>query len=433
MPYAGRIFLLKKYGEKGLNMSNKKNIMVISFCVPYDNVGHAGGKTHNYYLKKMSEISDFKVNLISFGVESDREKVDLNQYGIGNHIYYINNKGMNKLIRGIQNLTTKYNPFDKRGNMLPKYYEDTVIRELKRLKSKGQNPHIFILEWTQMVFLAGKVKSLFPNAKIVASEHDVSYLGYFRKYKYAENDRDKKKMFRFYKNIKLEELGSFKYCDIVSPHNKKDEALLVEDGVYKNKIYPIVPYFDNYSEIKRKPIKNKIMFYGAMSRPENYLSAMWFIENVMPALTDKNVEFVIVGSNPPKELEEVAKAYNKFSKTSKIIVTGFVLLVDEYFENSMFMVAPLVLGAGIKVKIIEAMSAGMPVLTNDIGIEGIDAKNRRDYLHCTSKTDYINTIYGIINGKIEINEISKNARNFISNHFNLEESAKEYMKRLAEL
>jgi len=42
--------------------------MVISFCVPYDNVGHAGGKTHNFYLKKMNEVSGFKVNLISFGV-----------------------------------------------------------------------------------------------------------------------------------------------------------------------------------------------------------------------------------------------------------------------------------------------------------------------------------------------------------------------------
>lgn len=414
-------------------MEKKKSIMVISFCVPYDNVGHAGGKTHNYYLKKMNEVPEFKVNLISFGVETDREKMDLKQYGIGNHVFFIGGNKFQKIKRGIENITTKYNPFDKRGNMLPKYYEDTVIRELKRMKSEGHMPDIFVLEWTQMVFLAGRIKSLFPQAKIVASEHDVSYLGFQRKYEYAESDYERKKYFRFYKNIKREELDALKYCDIVSPHNKKDEKLLIADGVPASKIYPIVPYFDDYSGIVRKPMRNRIMFYGAMARPENYLSAMWFLEQVMPALKNKHVEFVIVGSNPPDILKLAAEQYNSMAENSKVTVTGFVPVVNDYFETSMFMVAPLVLGAGIKVKIIEAMSAGMPVLTNDIGIEGIDAENGRDYLHCSSTGDYINTIGRILEGRIDVNEISENARKFISDNFNLEESARAYRNRLAEL
>ena len=284
--------------------------MVISFCVPYDNVGHAGGKTHNFYLKKMNEVSGFKVNLISFGVEADREKLDLKQYGIGSRVFFIGGNKLEKIKRGIGNLTTKYNPFDKRGNMLPKYYENCVISELKRIKSEGHIPDIFVLEWTQMVFLAGRIKSLFPKAKIVASEHDVSYLGFLRKYEYAESDSERKKFFRFYKNIKREELDALKYCDIVCPHNKKDEKLLMEDGIPSGKIHPIVPYFDDYSGIIRRPVQNRIMFYGAMARPENYLSAMWFIEHVMPALKKDGVEFVIVGSNPPELLKLAAEKYN---------------------------------------------------------------------------------------------------------------------------
>ncbi len=415
------------------SIEKKKNIMVISFCVPYDNVGHAGGKTHNYYLKKMNEVAGFKVNLISFGLESEREKLDLKQYGIGNRVFFISGNKLQKAKRGVQNLTTKYNPFDKRGNMLPKYYEDTVIHELKRIKNEGHIPDIFVLEWTQMVFLAGRIKSIFPKAKIVASEHDVSYLGFLRKYEFAQQDGERKKYFRFYKNIKREELDALKYCDIVSPHNKKDQKLLIEDGVAASKVYPIVPYFDDYSKIKRKPIENRIMFYGAMARPENYLSAMWFLEEVMPMMKNKNVEFVIVGSNPPDNLRAAAEHYNSIAENSKVTITGFVPEVDEYFETAMFMVAPLVLGAGIKVKIIEAMSAGMPVLTNDIGIEGIEAEDGKDYLHCTSASDYINTIGKILDGRVDADQISINARAFIGNNFNLEESAREYMNRLVEL
>lgn len=417
-----------------MNQNNKKkSIMVISFCVPYDNVGHAGGKTHNFYLKKMNEVSGFKVNLISFGVEADREKLDLKQYGIGSRVFFIGGNKLEKIKRGIGNLTTKYNPFDKRGNMLPKYYENCVISELKRIKSEGHIPDIFVLEWTQMVFLAGRIKSLFPKAKIVASEHDVSYLGFLRKYEYAESDSERKKFFRFYKNIKREELDALKYCDIVCPHNKKDEKLLMEDGIPSGNIHPIVPYFDDYSGIIRRPVQNRIMFYGAMARPENYLSAMWFIEHVMPALKKDGVEFVIVGSNPPELLKLAAEKYNGNAENSKITVTGFVPEVDDYFATSMFLVAPLVLGAGIKVKIIEAMSAGMPVLTNDIGIEGIDAEDGRDYIRCTAPGDYINAIHKILEGRIDVQVLSENAGKFIKDNFNLEESAEKYMNLLGEL
>ena len=417
-----------------MNQNNKKkSIMVISFCVPYDNVGHAGGKTHNFYLKKMNEVSGFKVNLISFGVEADREKLDLKQYGIGSRVFFIGGNKLEKIKRGIGNLTTKYNPFDKRGNMLPKYYENCVISELKRIKSEGHIPDIFVLEWTQMVFLAGRIKSLFPKAKIVASEHDVSYLGFLRKYEYAESDSERKKFFRFYKNIKREELDALKYCDIVCPHNKKDEKLLMEDGIPSGKIHPIVPYFDDYSGIIRRPVQNRIMFYGAMARPENYLSAMWFIEHVMPALKKDGVEFVIVGSNPPELLKLAAEKYNGNAENSKITVTGFVPEVDDYFATSMFLVAPLVLGAEIKVKIIEAMSAGMPVLTNDIGIEGIDAEDGRDYIRCTAPGDYINAIHKILEGRIDVQVLSENAGKFIKDNFNLEESAEKYMNLLGEL
>lgn len=44
-----------------------------------------------------------------------------------------------------------------------------------------------------------------------------------------------------------------------------------------------------------------------MSRPENYLSAIWFIENVMPLLADLNIRFVVLGSNPPEELARFEK------------------------------------------------------------------------------------------------------------------------------
>ena len=69
-------------------------------------------------------------------------------------------------------------------------------------------------------------------------------------------------------------------------------------------------------------------------------------------------------------------------KPDVITVTGFVKEISKYFEQSLCLVAPLVLGAGIKIKVLEAMSAGLPVLTNQIGIEGIPAQNGIHYYYC---------------------------------------------------
>ena len=132
-----------------------------------------------------------------------------------------------------------------------------------------------------------------------------------------------------------------------------------------------------------------MLFYGAMARPENYKSAIWFIENVMPLLSDLDVRFVIVGARPDKSLLTYA--------SDKVEITGFMDKVDPYFERCLCLVAPLVLGAGVKVKILEAMSSGIPVVTNHIGIEGIYAENGKHYIHCEAPEEYAECIHKLVN------------------------------------
>lgn len=95
------------------------------------------------------------------------------------------------------------------------------------------------------------------------------------------------------------------------------------------------------------------------------------------------------------------------------------------------MVAPLVLGAGIKVKIIEALSSGIPVLTNEIGIEGIHAETGRDYLLCRTPEEYAEAIQKAANGKLD--SIGENGRKFVSTQFNVEGSIENYKKRIVNL
>lgn len=131
----------------------------------------------------------------------------------------------------------------------------------------------------------------------------------------------------------------------------------------------------------------------------------------MPLLKKEKFRFIIAGGNP---VETLLKLQNEH-----IIVTGYVDHMENYFSQCVCFVAPLLIGAGIKVKILEAMSSGIPVLTNEIGIEGINARNGKEYLYCKSPEDYANNILQSIKEKKLFEDIGINGKKFIEKNYNI--------------
>lgn len=399
-----------------------KKVLVISFDVPFDNVGHAGGKTHNFYLKKIKEDKEFEPYLISFGIPEHLSKLDLDKYDIDNKIFIIRPEKRYRILRGIVNISSRYNPWNRYAGIIPQYYINRIMNHIKTMKRNGYKPEVIVLEWTPIVLLAPRIRKIFPDAKIIASEHDVTFLGYRRKYEYEEDAFKKAKKKIQYRTMRKAELKAIETCDYVCPHNHKDAALLYKAGVPKKKIHPIVPFYMDFTDIEWKGGSNNIVFFGAMGRDENHLTAMWLIDKVMPLLKDTDVVLQIIGGGPKESL--------KNRQSDKVKVLGFVDDVAPYFAEAACMVAPLVLGAGIKVKVIEGMSSGVPVLTNNIGIEGIDARDGIEYIHCESPEEYADAIRNLITDRQEAMKISANAKKMIHEKFDMERSAEKYLDML---
>ncbi|MCM3763519.1 glycosyltransferase family 4 protein [Neobacillus niacini] len=404
----------------------KKNMLVVSPYAPYDKVGHAGGKTHNYYLKYFHKSDEFKVRLISFYNKMDEGKIDLDAYQIEHTLIYKNPSVKEKLFRRLIDLESKHNPFNRYADIVSNYEAFRVISVMKQMKEDGYYPDIILLEWTQMVVLAPKIRKIYPDAKMVASEHDVTFLGYERKYQYEKHPLKKQLLKYKYNKMKKRELDVLhNICDLVVTHNVKDRQLLEQHGFDGEKLHVIVPYYMDMTAVQRKAATKDIIFFGAMSRPENYLSAIWFIENVLDQIADKEARFVVIGGNPHPSLVKYA--------SERVEIAGFVDDVSTYFSSCLCAAAPLVLGAGIKVKILETLSAGVPTLTNEIGIEGIPAQDGLHYLHCTEPQEYARAINKIINGEIDIDQLTVNMKGFIKEQFNMEKSAAEFLERVRNL
>ncbi len=390
----------------------KKNVLVISPFAPYKSVKHAGGHTHYYHVKKLED--KFNITLISYASLIERPLIE--KEGInGKSIIFYDKPGFSdikELLIKIISTLRFYNPFDKYGGMVPLQFEKFLLRTAKKLKDTNYNPEYIIFDWTQVTFFSKKIKKLFSNSKIISVEQDVCYLNYYRRIINSNGFLEKVYNKIRYRIVKNNELNALSLADEVVVFNKKDADLLRNDSSKIRSIRIVSPYYHSFLTLKRSDSPNKnILFYGAMNRMENYEAATWFIENVFNNL-DYSYNFLIIGNAPPEKLMK----YN----SDRIKVLGFVEDISPYFADSLCLVVPLLVGAGIKIKVLEGLSAGIPVLTNDIGIEGIPAKNNIEYLHCTDSQDYINAITKLANDKSFCSTISENAKLFMRENFNFE-------------
>lgn len=296
-------------------------------------------------------------------------------------------------------------------------------RALDSVRDKGWIPDVVVLEWTEMVFLRSAVHRKFEKAIIGATEHDLCFVKLNRQY----GNNTILRSF-FVERFKKRELDELKKLNFVSVLSQKDLNLLVDEKVESSKIFHLVPYFQMYRRDTSIVKRNNIIFFGAMNRIENQEAVQWFIDKVyVPFNLSEKVSFVVMGAGVSLNLIE------KYSKIPQIQFTGFVEDPSFHFSNALCMVVPLINGAGIKIKVLEAMSASVTVLTNNIGIEGINAVSGVSYIHCNSPVDYVDSINLLLENSTLNNSIGENAKKIIIEKFNYKNSFNMYKQDLVRI
>ena len=402
-----------KFSVRSTDM--QKLLVLSPFCA-YSGIKHAGGKIHYHYLKKLEAV--YAITHIGVAKLAEQEAIAAGGIQADSHIFYKDAcvSPVQRLFSRLQDWFTQHNPFDRYAGFVEYPMHRFFLRECRALKKKGYEPDIVLLDWTQAVFLSGKLRAFFPKARLICVEQDVSYLKYRRFYEHTPQLLKKAVRFVKYLNIRRQELSALRRADEILVLNEKDRDLLCSDssGCLKN-IRVIVPYFDTYFDVCRADVpENDILFFGAMSRPENFKSALWFIEQVLPLLPEQ-FRFVIVGNNPPPELLRC--------NGNRVLVKGFVEDVRPFFATALCFVCPLVSGAGIKIKILEALSAAVPVITNAIGIEGIPAQRGSDCIFAETPAEYADAVRRFAADADYRRSVGDSGREFIRRRFNYEQES----------
>jgi GT2 family glycosyltransferase len=108
--------------------------------------------------------------------------------------------------------------------------------------------------------------------------------------------------------------------------------------------------------------RDTILFVGGYGHPPNVDAATWLVNDILPLLPQP-MPTVLAGSRPPREVKVLASEF--------VDVAGWVDDLTPHYQSARVVVAPLRFGAGVKGKIGEALSHGVPVVTTTIGAEGM--------------------------------------------------------------
>jgi len=251
--------------------------------------------------------------------------------------------------------------FQKNG--ICTYYEYRKRKGLKKFFNNIQNANTICWFYTANVFLTYYkiVQKLLQRPMLVFDMVDIHHLRFLRM---LERDPLNKNLKKWYlEALKNEKIASSE-ADIIIPISK-EEGLYMEKFCSPDKMIVISNVHYPKVNIEHTPNfqqRSSLLFIGSKHLP-NLDSVQFLYENIMPLVWE---------TNPEIELHVVGDVNTLLNISHpKIKLLGHVPDITDYFLQSKLMVAPLRYGAGVKGKIGQAFEYYLPVVTSQIGAEGM--------------------------------------------------------------
>ncbi len=217
----------------------------------------------------------------------------------------------------------------------------------------------------------------------------------------------------------------FNRCITVSETDRR--VLLEANPVLKIEVIPNGVDTRLYQPLPENQDAAHLLFIGKMSYPPCSDAALYFCREILPLIRErvKNTELWIVGREPPQEVVNL--------DGNGVHVTGWVEDVIPYYERSSVCVVPLRAGGGTRLKILEAMSLGRPVVSSSIGCEGLDVRDGENVLIADHPEEFAEKTTRLLGDPNLRKSLSTKARQLVENQYDWDSLANRLMDILAEV
>ena len=198
-------------------------------------------------------------------------------------------------------------------------------------------------------------------------------------------------------------------------------AMSASDKIKMRKLVPnlsveIVPNgvdVSFFSQVKQKSNKSPVLlFVGNFSWLQNREAVGFLIEKIWPGVKDKiqNAKLLIVGRNPSDGIRSLVRKF-------KVQLESKVDDIREAYSKSDVMIAPIFGPGGTRYKILEAMASSLPVVTTEMGAEGLPVKHQEHILIANDQDMLIDQTIKLLKNEKLRNKISQNAKLLVQREF----------------
>lgn len=287
------------------------------------------------------------------------------------------------------------------------------------LSRVSNRPDVILLEGLHSGAFLSVARQRFPGVPIVLRQVNVEYQLLKRNGELSQNPFKKWFYYDQARLMKRFELHKMKEADYVTAISSKDIDKYKEDlsdtdfflntaGAYINGVPP-------------EPRDPAMMLAISNWRWQPNLDGLdWFLEKIWPVIQEKypQIHFHVAG-------EGLSESFRNRYSSDQIHYLGFVDDINSLRQKASVFVAPLLSGSGMKLKILEALAAGLPTVTTRFGAEGIDIEDGTHYLHADSEQQFEKAVSSLIEDKDLRDKLSLNGKMRIRNKYSWEQKAHE--------
>lgn len=175
-------------------------------------------------------------------------------------------------------------------------------------------------------------------------------------------------------------------ADGVITVSETDQEYVSELAKHQNNYFRIGNFHPEVDPGPQFSDRSGLIFVGGFNHSPNIDAVEFFVGEVLPLVRDQipGIHFTIVGSNPPESIRGM--------QSSSVTVTGWVKKISYLYHQARVSVAPLRFGAGVKGKIGEALNFGVPMVTTNIGADGMGLQHNHDVLIANTAQDFARAV-----------------------------------------
>ncbi len=360
-------------------IKSKIKTLFVTRYLPYPPLGGAA-------LRNWQNINIMRkygsVSIVSIGSDQ-ADQVELPGIEFWDHFV------VNKSIDSWEKYRRKFWPIRRFGYPdVDKVYQKNILNQLKNSLTKFQ-PDIVIIEelWTYNYL---KIIQQFP-CKIILDDHNIE--ADLLEQNYGKLKLKVPRLKAIEKSF-IQQVDQVWVCSeddkklLNKLYGKSTDAYSIPNTININDYHNIYQGKEDYPSYLN-PTNHNILFLGQYNYPPNAIAAKILIEKIYPQVKQQypDTKLLLVGRNSNSKMRQASQ------QDPDIIVTGSVPDVRPYLAAASLMVVPLQTGGGTRLKILEALASGCPIISTAKGAEGIQSEDR---VHLLIKETPEDIIKGIV-------------------------------------